>query len=518
VSIVPTPDLGDSQRGEPWIEFRNVSKRFGSTQALSDVSFIGGAGSVHAVTGENGAGKSTLMKMLAGVHVPSAGEILMGGRPARFETPAAARAAGIATIFQELTLLPNLTIAENLFLGREPRRAGFVDRARMRRLTRQILDRVGVDLDVDVMCGDLTISEQHLIEIAKGAAADARVIIYDEPTAALDAPGVEKLVRLIGDQKQAGALIFYISHRLDEIFRLCDTTTVLKDGQHVATRPKRDLTRDGLVSMMVGRELGHLYPPRAAARSTDAAVSVADVKIDAESQRVSFQLNRGEIIGLAGLEGQGQREIVRGMVGLVPFAGGSVQKLGKDGARMSMAASIEGTVRAGVGFIPEDRKSEGLYLPLSIEQNIGLGMLRGASMASRARIDRDRVVALMRDMNVRARDEKQAVSSLSGGNQQKVMIGRWLAAGVDVLIVEEPTRGVDVGAKAEIYRLLREFADNGGAVLITSSELTEHLGLCDRILVVRDGAIVSELEAATATEETVMRHALMGGEQQGARA
>ncbi len=496
------------------IEFRNVSKRFGPIRALTDVSFVGRRGSVHAVTGENGAGKSTLMKILSGVFAPDVGEILRDGQPIRFQGPADAREKGVSTVFQELTLLPNLTVAENLFLGREPRRAGFIDRAEMRRRAREILGRVGVDLDVNDMCGDLTISEQHLIEIAKGAAAPSRIIIYDEPSAALDAPGVEKLVRLIEEQKAAGKLVFYISHRLDEIFRLCDVTTVLKDGQHVATRPTRELTRESLVSLMVGRELGQLYPQRGA-RAGAAAIRVVDLALDATAARVTFDVKRGEILGLAGLEGQGQREIVRGLVGLVPHSAGTVQKHNAAG-ETAIGDAIVATVRAGVGFVPEDRKSEGLYLPLSIEQNIGLGMLRGASMSARAKIDRPRVKTLMREMNVRARDEKQSVGSLSGGNQQKVMIGRWLAAEVDVLIVEEPTRGVDVGAKAEIYRLLREFADGGGAVVITSSELTEHIGLCDRILVVRDRAIVAELDGASATEEIVMRHALMSAAGQGA--
>lgn len=491
------------------IEFRNVSKHFGSIKALTNISFVGRRGSVHAVTGENGAGKSTLMKILAGAHLPDSGEILRDGQPIQFISPADARVKGIATVFQELTLLPNLTVAENLFLGREPRRHGFIDRVAMNRSAKDILDLVGIDLDVKQMCGDLTISEQHLIEIAKSTAMNARVIIYDEPSAALDGPGVEKLVRLIEAQKAAGKLIFYISHRLDEIFRLCDVTTVLKDGQYVGTTPTHELTHERLVSMMVGRELGQLYPKRTAEVLGAPALSVKDLAVTPAAARVSFVAKRGEILGLAGLEGQGQREIVRSLVGLNAYANGVVRKH-NEGADVVLGKTIVETVRAGVGFVPEDRKSEGLYLSLSIEQNIGLGMLRRASMAMRAKIDRARVKSLMREMNIRAQDEKQAVGSLSGGNQQKVMIGRWLAAEVDLLIIEEPTRGVDVGAKAEIYRLLRGFADAGGCVIMTSSELTEHLGLCDRILVVRDYAIVAELDGAAATEEIVMRHALIG--------
>jgi ribose transport system ATP-binding protein len=512
--VSPEPAPRDAARGErdaPVIEFRDITKRFGPIQALSGVSFAGQAGSVHAITGENGAGKSTLMKLLAGVHSPDEGTIFLKGREIRLARPAHARAMGVSTVFQELTLLPNLTIAENLFLGREPRRFGFVDRSAMRRETRAVLDRIGIDLDGDVSCGDLVIAEQHLVEVAKGAAIDADVVIYDEPTAALDAPGVDKLVRLIDEQKRAGKLIFYISHRLDEIFRLCDTTTVLKDGKHVTTIPTRELTRDRLVSLMVGRELASLYPQRRASSARASAAIVVEAFVpEPHRTPVSFDLNRGEIVGLTGLEGQGQREIIRALAGLTPATKGAARKVSANGSTKSLISSVVATASAGVGFIPEDRKSEGLYQSLSIERNIGLGMLRGASLTSAARVDRSRVKALMKRMNVRARDDDQLVSSLSGGNQQKVMIGRWLGSGVDVLLIEEPTRGVDVGAKSEIYHLLREFADEGGAVLITSSELTEHLGLCDRILVMRDGAVVAEMAASEASEESIMRYALMG--------
>jgi ribose transport system ATP-binding protein len=501
----------DSSTKVPRIEFRNITKRFGSIQALSDVSFSGSAGSVHAVTGENGAGKSTLMKLLAGVFSPDSGDIWLEGRQTAFRSASQARGAGVSTVFQELTLLPNLTIAENLFLGREPRRCGFVDRAQMRRQAREALDQIGIDFDVDASCGGLAIAEQHLIEIAKGAAANSQIIIYDEPTAALDARGVEKLVTLIEAQKAAGKLVFYISHRLDEIFRFCDTTTVLKDGRRVATCPTADLTPDRLVSLMVGRELSQLFPRRPTRPDRpEAALAVSDYSVGAGRKRVSFTLSRHEIVGLTGLEGQGQREIVRALAGLVPALAGVAKKIDPEGAVQTLIPSVVAAARAGIGFVPEDRKWEGLYLPLSIAENIGIGMLRGAWMASRARVDRTRIRNLMRAMHVHASNDSQTVSSLSGGNQQKVMIGRWLASGVDVLLIEEPTRGVDVGAKSEIYKLLREFADNGGAVLITSSELTEHIGLCDRILVMREHEIVAELAADEASEEAIMRHALMG--------
>jgi ribose transport system ATP-binding protein len=381
----------------------------------------------------------------------------------------------------------------------------------MRRRTREALDRIGIDFHADASCGELVIAEQHLIEIAKGAAGDFDIIIYDEPTAALDARGVDKLVRLIEAQKKAGKLVFYISHRLDEIFRLSDTTTVLKDGRHVTTCPTADLTRDRLVSLMVGRELSQFFPQRPAKPVyARIALGVSGYMAGAARNGVSFELNRNEIVGLTGLEGQGQREVIRALAGLVPATRGVATKFDRKGAARTLTPSVVAAVRAGIGFVPEDRKSEGLYLPLSIAENIGIGMLRGASMISGARFDRRRIASLMQAMQVRARDANQTVSSLSGGNQQKVMIGRWLSSGIDILLIEEPTRGVDVGAKSEIYKLLREFADQGGAVLITSSELTEHIGLCDRILVMREHEIVAELAASEASEEVIMRHALMG--------
>jgi ribose transport system ATP-binding protein len=510
--IVPTQSSSDSAADRSVIVFKNLTKRFGSTEALSSVSFAGRAGSVHAITGENGAGKSTLMKLLAGVHRIDAGEIFLNGTPIRFSGPGAALRAGISTVFQELTLLPNLTIAENLFLGREPRKACLIDRKSMKRKARTLLDRLNIDLDVETLCGDLNVAEQHLIEIAKGATVDADVFIFDEPTAALDAPGVDKLENLIRSQKEAGKLVFYISHRLEEIFRFCDSVTVLKDGKHIVTTQTAELTRDRLVSLMVGRELSQLYPARGTLLAdAPAALTVTDLVAAPERPAVSFALKRGEILGLAGLEGQGQREIIRALAGLQPHAHGRVAKSGATPADPhELKLSAVSTALAGVGFIPEDRKSEGLYLSLSIGQNIALGMLRRAPLASAAAVDRKKIDKLMGSMSIRARDASQIVATLSGGNQQKVMIGRLLASGVAVLLIEEPTRGVDVGAKSEIYALLRDFADNGGAVLVTSSELTEHLGLCDRILVVREGSIVAEMPAAQASEETIMKHALAG--------
>jgi ribose transport system ATP-binding protein len=501
-----------SSAGGPLIAFRNITKRFGSTEALSCVSIDGDAGSVHAVTGENGAGKSTLMNLLAGIHQPDAGEILLRGVPIAPANPSESRHLGISTIFQELTLVPNLSVAENMFLGREPRRAGLLDHARMRREARAALDRLGSRISPDTFCSELSVGEQQLVEIARGVTAEAEVFIFDEPTAALNTPEIEKLAELIAALKAAGKLVFYISHRLEEIFRFCDTVSVLKDGAHVATHPVGEIDHDRLVTLMVGRTLGQLFPDRPGTDpAAPAALAVERLQAAHDGPEVSLALHRGEILGLAGLEGQGQRAIMRAIAGLEPPAHGHIGKADRDGHELrTVHHDIVSATLAGIGFVPEDRKVEGLYLPLSIERNMSLGMLRKRHLWHRARVRGADIARLLERMRVQASDAGQAVGALSGGNQQKVMIGRWLASGSDVLLIEEPTRGVDVGAKAEIYNLLRGFADAGGAVLIISSELTEVLGLCDRVLVVRAGALVAEFPGTEANEEDVMRAALTG--------
>ncbi|MDF2371394.1 MAG: sugar ABC transporter ATP-binding protein [Rhizobiaceae bacterium] len=492
------------------ISFDKVTKRFGSNLALCEISFDCAAGSVHAVTGENGAGKSTLMNLLAGIFPADGGEIRLRGEPIAPERPSEARRLGISTIFQELTLLPNLTIAENLFLGREPMRGAMVNRRLMQERAREIMARLGSSLDVDTYCGDISLADQHLVEIAKGVSVDADVYIFDEPTAALNAPEVEKLGALLESLKAAGKLVFYVSHRLDEIFRFCDRVSVLKDGRHVETRATLSLTRDELVSLMVGRVLSQFFPARPTpAESAPVELGVRDLQVVEAGPKVSLALRAGEIVGLAGLEGQGQRSIIRALAGLHPSMAGEVTK-NVAGEMKLLKLSVVETVMAGIGFVPEDRKTEGLYLPLSINQNIALGMLPRLSIWKIAPTGRNLIADLMLRMNVRSTSAGQEVGQLSGGNQQKVMIGRWLAAGINVLLLEEPTRGVDVGAKTEIYGLLRDFAHRGGAVLVVSSELLELLGLCDRILVVRQNEIVAELEGAGTSEEEVMQYALTG--------
>ena len=518
----PAAAAGAAAARPALISVHNISKSFGSTAALRGVSLQGHAGSIHAITGENGAGKSTLMKLLAGVHQPDSGTLQMNGQPLRLHSPAAARATGISTVFQELTVLPNLTVAENLLLGREPSRFGWLDTRRMQTEAQAVLARIGIQLDPAQACGHLSIGEQQLVEIAKGVSTDASVFIFDEPTAPLNRAEVDKLETLLRTLQAQGKLVFYISHRLDEIFRLCDTVTVLKDGQWVATEPIGALTHDRLITLMVGRPLQALFPPRGSTQLGAAALDVRSLQPLPGAASARLLLRRGEIVGLGGLEGQGQREIVRALAGVLAPAhsdilrcdvvASSAKRSGPPGAGAARPfdprAGVVKAVQRGIGLIPEDRKLEGLYLDLPIADNMRLGGLRGLGLARLAPRQRNVVERIAQQLQLRARSLQQPVLDLSGGNQQKVMIGRWLAAGVDTLLIEQPTRGVDVGAKAEIYSLLRSFVQQGGAVLALSSDLLELIGLCDRILVVRAGRVVGDVPAAEATEEQLLALAL----------
>lgn len=509
ISSAPQPPLPASTAR---VALRQISKSFGATHALRQVSFSAQAGSIHAITGENGAGKSTLMKLLAGVHRPDEGEIRIDGRVVQLATPTQARAAGVSTVFQELTVLPQLSVAENLCLGREPMRGGQLDRAEMTRRARSVLQQVGLELDPSGPCGDLSIGEQQMLEIAKGLATQAEVFIFDEPTAPLNRTEVDQLARVLRVLRDSGKLIFYISHRLEEIFRFCDTVTVLKDGQHIDTLPVCKLDADKLVSLMVGRPLQALFPPRPkhpAGADTLPRLQARFLRVAKHAPQIDLTLKAGEIVGVAGLEGQGQRELLRALSGIHQLAEGEVHVADEQGQlkRLNTRGHVQHAVDQGVALMPEDRKGEGLYLELSIRDNIWLGPLRRARLWQRARCEAELVRTLAARMSLSA-NPTTPVGALSGGNQQKVMLGRWLASGVKTLLVEQPTRGVDVGAKAEIYGLLRQFTQADGAVLAVSGDLPELLGLCDRILVMRAGSIVADVPASEATEEGLLSLAL----------
>ena len=491
------------------IELSGITKSFGANKAVDNLSLTLMPGSVHALVGENGAGKSTVMKILAGVHQPDSGHIYKNGRQLVFNHPRQALDFGISTVFQELSLLPNLTIAENMFLGREPITSiGSVDYKKMNADSVKILAELGLRLDPNTLACALTIAERQFVEIAHGIKADADIFILDEPTAALNAADVDLLNRQIRRLKNAGKAIVYISHRMEEIFEICDRVTVMKDGRHVATHELSDMTPDVLIALMVGRELDTLFPDRSEDHGA-IRLDFKHFKLTATSKPLSFSVSAGEIVALAGLEGQGQREIVRSVIGQYQPSGGMIAV---NGISLPLPVALNHGVRKlnalGAGFIPEDRKEEGLFLGLSIADNIGLSIHAQQKAFTLAKRLSDLINRTIQKLNVKSTGSSAHVNSLSGGNQQKVLLGRYLATDADVLIIEEPTRGVDIGAKAEIYKILRSLAAQGKAILVLSRETVELIGLCDRIYVVHDQTIVAQMPAAQATEHKILDVAL----------
>ncbi len=493
----------------PLISMAGVSKAYGNTVALNNVSLKLLPGQVHGLMGENGAGKSTLMKILAGVVKPDAGSITKSGVSVQLRNPREALEQGISTVFQELSLLPNLSIAENMFLGKEPLTLlRGLHRNLMVERTSAALAELGLDLDPSTLVSQLSVAQQQFVEIARGVSANADVVILDEPTAALNAADVGVLNRHIQRLKAQGKAIVYISHRMEEIFQICDVVTVLKDGHYVGSKPINELTPQSLVTMMVGRELGDLFPARAD-QAGEKVLELAGLSLTSQSAPIDIFVRKGEIVGLAGLEGQGQREIVRSIVGRYQPFQGTLTVLGR---QMPLPTSTESGVRVmqalGVGFVPEDRKDEGLFLDMSIDHNLSIGLQAargGFSLAGNFRKAVDEIIARM---PIKARTSALAVGALSGGNQQKVLLGRYLLLGAGILLIEEPTRGVDVGAKAEIYRLLREFVLDGGAAIVLSRETIELIGLCDRLYVIHGSRVVREMQGAEATEHDIVDAAL----------
>jgi rhamnose transport system ATP-binding protein len=489
----------------PVLALANVSKSFGAVRALRDVSLELFAGEAHALAGENGAGKSTLVKTLAGVHRPDSGQVLLNGRPVVFGGPADAQHAGVAVIYQEPTLFPDLSVAENIFMGRQPRRSlGRIHRKAMRAEALELFRRLGVTLDPEQPSRGLSIADQQLVEIAKAISRDARVLIMDEPTAALSGNEVSRLFSVVEALREQGCAILFISHRLDEIFSLCQRVTTLRDGEWVAGEPVAGITPDDLVRRMVGRDLGALFPKQDAAIG-EVALQVERLTREGVFTDISFQVRRGEIVALAGLVGAGRSEVARAVFGVDRWDAGSVSVAG----RALPAGSPTAAMGAGLALVPEDRRQQGLVMDLSIERNIGLTGLRtlrrGPTISRAAERDRARDWALRLQLKFARLGD--GVGVLSGGNQQKVVLAKWLATKPSVLIVDEPTRGIDVGTKAEVHRLLSELAGQGIAILMISSELPEVLGMADRVLVMHEGRLTAELSRAEATEESVMNAA-----------
>ncbi|MFD5778646.1 sugar ABC transporter ATP-binding protein [Streptomyces sp. NPDC126933] len=494
----------------PVLALKEVSKSFGAVRALRDVSLHLFPGEAHALAGENGAGKSTLIKTLAGVHRPDAGEVLLDGRTVVFHGPADARDAGIAVIYQEPTLFPDLSIAENIFMGRQPRRSlGRIDRKAVRETTAALMRRLGVELDPDRPARGLSIADQQIVEIAKALSFDARVLIMDEPTAALTGSETARLFSVVRTLRAEGAAVLFISHRLEEIFALCQRVTILRDGRWISSQPLTGLTEDDLVRGMVGRDLGELYPKQRAAVG-ETALSVRRLTREGVFRDISFDVRRGEIVALAGLVGAGRSEVVQAVFGVDRADAGEVEVNG----RKLPAGSPTAAMDAGLALVPEDRRQRGLVMEMSIERNIaltGLDRLGRGGLVRRA-LERGRAADWAVRLQLKYNRLADPVGVLSGGNQQKVVLAKWLATEPAVLIVDEPTRGIDVGTKAEVHRLLSSLAAEGLAVLMISSDLPEVLGMADRVLVMHEGRLTAEIPRAEATEESVMAAATGRGE------
>ncbi len=488
------------------VRFEGVGKAFPGVRALQDVSFEMRAGACHAWCGENGAGKSTLAKILAGVHQHDEGRLFVDGQERRFASPREALLAGVAMVHQELSLCGNLSVAENLCLARLPARGAFFSRAAARREARRMLDQVGVSLDVDARVGGLGPGQQQLVQIAAAAGSGARVILFDEPTSSLSEVEAQQLEALVRRLLAQGVTCVYVSHRMREIFRMCDAATVLRDGRHVVTRPLMGLDEGGLVRLMIGRELQEYFPQHLAAQANDELLRVEEFGSPGRFERVSFTLRGGEVLGLAGLVGAGRSELAQALFGLDPQARGRVFV---DGSPLHIAGPRQALAR-GLGLVPEERQRQALVLGQSGRANTTLPILERLSRATFVRQAAERALVGEYFARLRVRGHPETpVAGLSGGNQQKIVLARWLAARSRILILDEPTRGVDVGAKAEIHALIDALAAEGKAVLLISSELPELLALSSRVLVLRQGRVAGELSRAEADEEQILR--LMAG-------
>ena len=492
---------------EPAVRFEQITKRFLGVQALDGVTLEVAAGTCHALCGENGAGKSTLGKVLAGIHAPDSGKMFVRGREVRFDSPRDAFAAGVGMVHQELAYCGNLSVAENLLLANLPRRRGFVDRAALERRAREMLAEIGAELDVGAPMSELRIAQQQLVQIATAVGAGADIVVFDEPTSSLSQSDADRLYQLIERLNARGVTCIYVSHRMPEIFRLCDTVSVLRDGRHVATRPAATLSESELVTLMIGRDLGDYLPPSVERAAGKELLRVERLTVPGKCRDVSFSLHEGEIVGLAGLVGAGRSEIAQAIFGLDRASSGEIYL---DAERVQIDKP-SAAIALGIGFVPEDRKRQGLVLGESGAHNTTLPILDRLSRALFVRRREEETLAaeFFSTLRVRTSGLDAPVAGLSGGNQQKVVVARWLAANSRILILDEPTRGVDVGAKAEIHRLIRDLAARGKAVLLISSELPEVIALSDRILVMRQGALVSEVSRAEATQDLLLR--LMAG-------
>jgi ABC-type sugar transport system ATPase subunit len=495
------PEAGVALR--PLLEMRGIEKSFPGVRAITRGEFDLRCGEVHALLGENGAGKSTFVKVLAGAHRADAGTIQVNGEKLRVTAPHDSARAGIAVIYQEFNLVPSLSARENIFLGRESTRSGFIRQRAEHNAARALFRRLDSDIDPETPCPALTVAQQQLVEIAKALAQKARILVMDEPTAALGSHEVEKLLAIVRDLRGQGLGIIYVSHRLDEVFAVCDRATVMRDGEHVATESVTALTRERLIELMVGRKLEAEFPRRTPNIGPERLV-VRGLSRGKVVQDVSFALRRGEVLGLTGLVGAGRTEVARLLFGADRADAGRVTL---DGRELRIRSPRD-AIGAGICLLTEDRKQQGLVLDLPVRENFGLPNLPGFSRAGFVREGSERraFAGFVDSMRIKISHQEQLARNLSGGNQQKVVLAKWLQTNSEIVLIDEPTRGIDVGAKFEIYQLINDLVANGKAVLMISSELPEALGMCDRILVMREGRMAGEItDVANATQAKILQ-------------
>lgn len=482
------------------LTLKNITKEFPGVKALDDVTINIERGTIHGLVGENGAGKSTLIKILAGIYQPNKGEIILDGKPCRFNSPIEARRAGISVVHQEIKLAEPLSVAENMFLGNVQLKNGLVDWKGMRRRAREIVEDLGMDIDINAQVSSLTVAKKQIVEIMHAINNNSRILIMDEPSAVLTDRELEVMFRIVKQLRDKGITIIYISHRLDEIFGLCSNVSVLRDGCHIDTIPVASVDRQGLINMMVGREMGQEYPKEVG----NVGGTILEVKNLSRGilQDISFEVKSGEVFGISGLVGAGRTELARAILGIDKPESGEVYVRGKKVHYRTFADAI----RDGLGLIPEDRKLQGLVQIMSVKRNTTLvnmkRVLRAGVISSSLEEKLSKEYA--DKLHVVTPSMETEVQYLSGGNQQKVVIAKWLFQNSEILFLDEPTRGIDVGAKVEIYRLINRMAKEGKTIIMISSEMPELLGMCDRIMVMHEGHKMGELNAAEATQEKIM--------------
>jgi len=490
----------------PVLEMRHIRKTFPGVVALDDVGFELRRGEVHILIGENGAGKSTLMKILSGAYQKSAGEIYLDGAEVEIKNPKHAQTLGVGIIYQEFNLIPHLSVGENIFLGREPERLrGVIDQRAIFQEASRVLGSLGVKLDPHRLVKELKVADQQMVEVAKALSLDARILIMDEPTAALTEHEIKELFTTIRRLKETGVAIVYISHRMEELFEIGDRVTVLRDGRSVGTYDVRGMSKSELIRLMVNRELTELFPKERATKGAE-VLRVEGLSTKGGLKNISFSLHKGEVLGFAGLLGAGRTELARAIFGLDKITSGTIYINGAPQRINSPRTAIN----SGIGFLTEDRKSQGLVLPLSVKENLCLASVDKFSSWGLMDTGEEQRAAgrYVKDLRIRTPGLDQKVVFLSGGNQQKVVLSKWLCCQSEVFIFDEPTRGVDVGAKAEIYQLMNRLTANGVAIIMISSEMLEVLGMSDRIMVMRGGEITGEFSAAEATQERILQCAL----------